>query len=64
MDNRLSNKQLKIMELTIAGLTDKEIARRMGNTTGVIRNHFHKIFVKLNVKNKIEAISVLLETFK
>ena len=53
----LSNREKEILQLLAKGLLYKEIAEQLGITTGTVRIHIHKIYEKLHVQNRTEAIN-------
>ncbi|WP_157843279.1 response regulator transcription factor, partial [Bacillus sp. FJAT-42315] len=46
-----------VLALVADGKSTKEIATELHITTGTVRNYISTIFDKLEVKNRIEAIS-------
>jgi len=46
----------KILELLAMGLANKEIADRLGLSTGTVRWHLENIYVKLHVHSRTEAV--------
>ena len=53
----LSNRENEILQLLSKGLLYKEIADQLQITTGTVRQHIHKIYDKLHVQNRTEAIN-------
>lgn len=53
----LSNREKEILQLLSKGLLYKEIADQLQITTGTVRIHIHKIYEKLHVQNRTEAIN-------
>jgi len=53
----LSNREKEILQLLAKGLLYKEIATQLQITTGTVRVHIHKIYEKLHVQNRTEAIN-------
>ena len=53
----LSNREKEILQLLAKGLLYKEIAEQLTITTGTVRIHIHKIYEKLHVQNRTEAIN-------
>lgn len=53
----LSDRELELLTLLSKGLLYKEIADKLGITTGTVKQHIHKIYDKLQVSNKTEAIN-------
>ncbi len=56
-DNPLSTRETEILSQLSKGFMYKEIAARLGITTGTVRQHIHKIYEKLHVQNRTEAIN-------
>lgn len=52
----LSPVQLRILEAIAEGLLNKEIAARLGLTEGTIKQHNYRIYRKLSVQNRAEAV--------
>lgn len=53
----LSNRENEILQLLAKGLLYKEIADQLSISTGTVRQHIHKIYEKLHVQNRTEAIN-------
>jgi len=53
----LSNRENEILQLLAKGLLYKEIADQLQISTGTVRQHIHKIYEKLHVQNRTEAIN-------
>ena len=53
----LSPREKEILQLLAKGLLYKEIAEQLNITTGTVRMHIHKIYEKLHVQNRTEAIN-------
>jgi DNA-binding NarL/FixJ family response regulator len=53
----LSPREKEILQLLAKGLLYKEISEQLGITTGTVRIHIHKIYEKLHVQNRTEAIN-------
>jgi DNA-binding NarL/FixJ family response regulator len=53
----LSAREKEILQLLSKGLLYKEIANQLQITTGTVRIHIHKIYEKLHVQNRTEAIN-------
>lgn len=53
----LTQREQEILKQLAKGLLYKEIADALGITTGTIKQHIHKIYDKLQVSNKTEAIN-------
>jgi DNA-binding NarL/FixJ family response regulator len=55
----LSRRELQIADLIDRGLSNKEIARRLGIQAATVKNHVHNILDKLNVHRRGEAAACL-----
>lgn len=56
----LSDQQLDILRLLSEGLLNKEIADRLKLSEGSIKQHIHRIYKKLSVNNRTEAVKLFL----
>lgn len=56
-ENPLTERERQVMELIAEGRSTKEIAKELFITTGTVRNYISTILDKLEVGNRIEAIS-------
>lgn len=55
----LSRRENEILHLLSKGLLYKEIADMLSISTGTVRQHIHKIYEKLHVQNRTEALNKL-----
>ena len=53
----LSNRENEILQFLAKGLLYKEIAEQLSISTHTVRQHIHKIYEKLHVQNRTEAIN-------
>ena len=53
----LSNRENEILQLLAKGLLYKEIAEQLHISTNTVRQHIHRIYEKLHVQNRTEAIN-------
>lgn len=53
----LTPKEKELLELLAKGLLYKEIAARLQVTAGTVRQYIHRIYEKLHVQNRTEAIN-------
>lgn len=60
-ENPLTKRENDVLKLVAEGKTTKEIAQELFLTTGTVRNYISTIFEKLDVSNRIEAISLYKE---
>ena len=56
----LSERQRQVMELAVAGLSNKEIGRRLNVTDGTIKVHLHHIFQKLDISNRTSLAALAI----
>jgi DNA-binding NarL/FixJ family response regulator len=60
----LTPRQSEILDFMSHGLTNKEIARRMGLSDGTIRAHVAGIFRTMGVRNRLQATKIYFEKSK
>ncbi|WP_105169908.1 response regulator [Pseudoalteromonas sp. T1lg23B] len=58
----LTAKEKQILSLMVSGLSNKEIAAKVFNAEGTVRNHVSNILSKLQVRDRTQAILKALET--
>ena len=58
--SKLTTREYEILGLLSKGKLYKEIAQDLGITVGTVKQHNHKIYQKLHVQNKTEAINKYL----
>ena len=51
----LTKRELEVLEYVVMGLSNKEVASKLGVSKDTIRVYMNKIYLKLNVKNRIQA---------
>ena len=54
-DAVLSRRELNVLKHVASGLSNKQIAFRLGISEKTVRNHMSKVFTKLGAKNRTEA---------
>ena len=52
MLHRLSHREREVMLLTVEGLSNKEIARRLNMSENTVKVHLHHIYRKLAINNR------------
>jgi DNA-binding NarL/FixJ family response regulator len=57
--NQLSPREQKIVALVAQGLTNKEIAQRLGSSPFTVRNQMKVIIRKLELKNRVQVAYLL-----
>lgn len=55
---RLTPRQAQILNLAASGLSDKQIANRLGITHRTVRTHFEKLFHDRGIRNRSQAIAL------
>jgi DNA-binding CsgD family transcriptional regulator len=53
----LTARECEVATLTRKGLTNKEIARRLGIVEGTVKLHMHSIFGKCGVRNRMMLLA-------
>jgi LuxR family maltose regulon positive regulatory protein len=53
----LSARELEVLGLVVAGLSNREIAERLFISVGTVKTHVHNIYGKLGVSNRPKAIA-------
>jgi RNA polymerase sigma factor (sigma-70 family) len=53
----LSARENEVLQYLAKGLLYKEIAEKLSISTGTVRQHIHKIYEKLHVQNRTEALN-------
>ena len=56
-DVQLSAREKEVLELLSKGFLYKEIGDKLNIATGTVRQHIHKIYEKLHVQNRTEALN-------
>ena len=54
----LTGSELRILKLLELGLSNQEIAERLGITVGTTKWHLHHLFEKLQVPSRAKAVAV------
>jgi two-component system, NarL family, response regulator len=57
----LTPREMEVLKLLVAGLTNREIASVLGNSENTVRNHTISIFAKLYVSDRAEAVAAALQ---
>lgn len=56
-DANLSEREQEILQLLAEGLLYKEISMRIGISEAAIKQHIHRMYAKLHVQNRTEAVN-------
>ena len=58
--DKLTPREYQVAMLVARGLSNRDIARELGLTTGTVKLHMHQVIHKLGVKRRSEAILTIL----
>ncbi|MCE9516013.1 MAG: response regulator transcription factor [Mycobacterium sp.] len=58
--DRLSAREVEILQLIAQGLTNQQIASRLTLTLQTVKNHVHRLLNKMEVASRAEAVAVYL----
>lgn len=53
---RLTDREVHVLGQVAEGLTNKQIARRLGLSENTVRNHLSHVFEKLAARNRTAAV--------
>ncbi|MEM8591302.1 MAG: LuxR C-terminal-related transcriptional regulator [Pseudomonadota bacterium] len=56
----LTSRQLQIMRLAASGASNREIGKQLALSEGTVKQHMSRIFKKLGVQNRAEAVARIL----
>jgi two-component system nitrate/nitrite response regulator NarL len=54
--SELSDREQQVITLLCGGLSNREIARKLGVTEGTVKVHLHAIYGKLGVRSRVELM--------
>lgn len=57
---RLTSREVEVLRLVAGGLSNRSIATTMGLSEHTVRAHLREVMRKLNVRSRIEAVSVAI----
>jgi two-component system nitrate/nitrite response regulator NarL len=57
--DRLTSREIQILSLIDAGLSNKEIARRLSIELSTVKNHVHNILQKLRARGRSQAVAAV-----
>lgn len=60
----LNSRQVAVLRLVFEGLTNKEIAARLGITASAVKNTLEQLFTKIGVNNRSQMVRVALESYR
>lgn len=56
---KLSKRELEVMQLKAAGLADKQVARELGISYGVVRNYIDRAKFKYGAMSACHLVAIL-----
>jgi len=56
----LSSRERDALVLAASGLRSTDIGTRLGISEATVKSHLHRVYLKLNVKNRVEATAMYL----
>ncbi len=57
---KLSARESEVLKHLVKGKLNKEIANDLGVTTDAVKKHLRNIYIKLGVRNRVEAVMEVL----
>jgi DNA-binding NarL/FixJ family response regulator len=54
----LSNRRQQVVTLVFEGLSNKEIAKKLGVAEGTVKGHLHAVYCQLGVQSRFELIAL------
>jgi LuxR family maltose regulon positive regulatory protein len=61
LDEPLSPRELEVLQLIAEGLSNREIGQRLFLTLNTVKGHNRRIFAKLQVQRRTEAVALARE---
>ncbi len=55
-NNRITARELEVIELVVRGLSNREVARQLELSEQTVKNHTARIMDKLGVRNRVELV--------
>jgi DNA-binding CsgD family transcriptional regulator len=55
--DRLTERQSELLDLAAAGMTNRQVARRLGLSEGTVSRHLENIFSRLGVNSRTAAVT-------
>lgn len=55
----LTTREAELMDYAVKGLSNDEIASRMNISIHTVKKHFHSLYMKMNVKNRVQLLQCL-----
>jgi PAS domain S-box-containing protein len=60
----LGSRELDVVRFLVQGLTNKEIAAKLGTSESVVKNTFQQLFSKTGVRTRSQLVRVILEHYR
>jgi DNA-binding NarL/FixJ family response regulator len=60
VESQLTQREREVLGLLVQGMSNRQIARTLCISESTVKNHLHAIFLKLDVTDRTQAISVTL----
>jgi DNA-binding CsgD family transcriptional regulator len=58
--DRLTDREIEILGLAAAGLTNARIGARLGLTENTVKTHFKRAFARLGVQDRAHAVAIAI----
>ena len=58
-ENHLTDRESELMEYALQGLSNEAIAEQMQISVNTVKKHFHNLYEKMNVKNRVQLLQCL-----
>jgi DNA-binding NarL/FixJ family response regulator len=59
--NTLTRRQIEVARAAVSGLSNKELAQRLGVSEGTVKNHLHAIYERLSLDGRLALLLYLKE---
>lgn len=60
---KLTNRETEVISLMSNGLIGKDIAKELKISVRTVETHRNRIYVKLGVHNRVQAVTIFLKHF-
>ena len=60
----LNNRELDVLRFLVQGLTNNEIASRLGVSESVVKNTLQQLFAKTSVRTRRQLVRIALEQYR
>jgi len=57
----LTRRQIEVARAAVSGLSNKELAQRLGVSEGTVKNHLHAIYERLRLEGRLALLLYLKE---